>query len=52
LPTDFTDGNILSLFTDENIPSEFTDGITVEKIIKTKQENDDVPFLPTKLPTK
>jgi len=38
LPTDFTNGNI---------PLVFTEGITVEKKIKIKQKNDDVPFLPT-----
>jgi hypothetical protein len=38
-------------FTDDNIPSVFTDGIIVEKKIKTKQKNNDVLFLPTKLPT-
>jgi len=43
LPTDFTDGNI---------PLVFTEGIIVGKKIKTKQKkNDDVPFLPTELPT-
>jgi hypothetical protein len=43
LPTDFTD---------RSIPSVFTDGITVRKIIiKTNKKNNDVPFLPTKLPT-
>ena len=39
-------------FTDRNIPSVFTERITVgKKIIKTKQKNNDVSFLPTKLPT-
>ena len=36
---DFTDGNILSVF---------IKGITVEKKIKTKKKNGDMPFLPTK----
>ena len=39
-------------FTDENIPSVYTEGITMGNKIKTKQKkNDDVPFLPTELPT-
>jgi hypothetical protein len=39
-------------FTNGNIPSVFTKGIIVGKKIKTKQKkNDDVPFLPTELPT-
>jgi len=40
-------------FTNRNIPSVFIKGITMGKIIiKTKQKkNDDVPFLPTELPT-
>jgi hypothetical protein len=43
LPTNSTDGNTLSIF---------TEGITAEKIIiTTKQKNNDVSFLPTKLPT-
>jgi hypothetical protein len=43
LPTDFIDGNI---------PSVFTEGITMgKKINKTKQKNDDMPFLPTELLT-
>jgi len=42
-PRDFTDGNI---------PSVYTEEITVGKKIKTKQKKiDDVPFLPTELPT-
>jgi len=42
-PRDFTDGNILLVY---------TEGITVGKKIKTKQKkNDDVSFLPTELPT-
>jgi hypothetical protein len=36
---DFTDGNILSVF---------IKGITVEKKIKKKKKNGDMPFLPTK----
>jgi hypothetical protein len=40
LPTDFTDGNVQSVF---------TEGITVGKtIIKKKKKTDDVSFLPTK----
>jgi len=44
LPTDFTDGNI---------PSIYTEGIIVgNKIIKKKQKKkDDVTILPTELPT-
>jgi len=38
-------------FTDGNIPSVYTDGITVGKKFKTKQKKNDVPFLPTALPT-
>ena len=38
-------------FTDRNIPSVFTERITVGNKIKTKQKNNDVLFLPTKLPT-
>jgi len=42
-PRDFTDGNILSVY---------TEGITVGKKIKKKtKKNDDVSFLPTELPT-
>jgi len=38
-------------FTNENISSVYTEGITVGKQIKTKQKkNDDISFLPTKLP--
>jgi chorismate mutase len=37
-------------FTDRNIPSVFTERITVgKKIIKTKQKNNDVSFLPEKI---
>jgi len=38
LPTDFTDRNILSVF---------TEGITMKKKIKQSKKNDDVLFLPT-----
>jgi hypothetical protein len=42
-PRDFTDGNILSVY---------TEGITVgKKKIKQSKKNDDVSFLPTELPT-
>jgi len=47
-------GKLPTNFTDRNIPSVFTEGITMEKIIiktKQKKKNDDVPFLPTELPT-
>jgi len=39
-------------FTDGNIPSVYTEGITVGKKLKQSKKNDDVSFLPTKLPTK
>jgi hypothetical protein len=43
LPTDFIDGHISSVF---------TEGITMgKKLIKTKQKNDDMSFLPTEVPT-
>jgi hypothetical protein len=45
-------GKFLRDFTDGNILSVYTEGITVGKKIKTKQKkNDDVSFLPTALPT-
>jgi len=40
---DFTDGNILSVYTDR---------ITVGKKFKTNKKKDDVSFLPTEIPTK
>jgi hypothetical protein len=45
-------GKLSMNFTDGNILSVFTEGSTVKKkIIITKQKNDIVPFLPTELPT-
>jgi hypothetical protein len=43
LLTDFTDGNIFSVFTEGNTVGK--------KLIKTKKKNDDMPFLPTELST-
>jgi len=38
-------------FTDRNIPLVYTEGITVGKKLKQSKKNNDVSFLPTKLPT-
>jgi len=37
-------------FTDGNIRSVYTEGITVEKKLKQSKKNNDVSFIPTKLP--